>query len=121
MTPEQIDLIASVTHEANRAYCLTLGDTSQVPWPEAPEWQKASARVGVEYAVENPGAGPEDSHASWAATKITDGWEWGPVNDAALKHHPCLVPYDELPTGHRVKDHLFLSVVRTLAQFAGCS
>ena len=26
------DDIARVTHEANRAYCITIGDTSQVPF-----------------------------------------------------------------------------------------
>ena len=40
--------IAKVAHEVNRAYCEALGDTSQLSWEDAPEWQKASARAGVD-------------------------------------------------------------------------
>jgi hypothetical protein len=41
---EAIDQVARVCHEANRAYCQTLGDNSQPAWDDAPEWQKDSAR-----------------------------------------------------------------------------
>ena len=32
--------------EINRAYCAALGDTSQLPWDQAPEWQRQSAING---------------------------------------------------------------------------
>ena len=35
-------------------------------------------------------------HEVWAAGRIADGWTKGPRNDA-LRQHPCLVPYEELP------------------------
>jgi hypothetical protein len=35
--------IAKVCHEANRAYCQTISDNSQLPWEQAKEWQRASA------------------------------------------------------------------------------
>lgn len=44
MNAEQI---AQIVHEANRAYCATIGDFSQAKWDEAPDWQKASAIDGV--------------------------------------------------------------------------
>lgn len=56
--------IAKVCHEANRAYCSTLGDNSQVSWEDAPEWQISSAINGVQYHLDNPGSKPEDSHNS---------------------------------------------------------
>ena len=40
----EMDSIARVCHEVNRAYCQALGDDSQPTWEEAPEWQRASAR-----------------------------------------------------------------------------
>ena len=46
ITDEQI---ARVAHEANRAYCLSLGDPSQLPWEEAPDWAKESAIDGVRF------------------------------------------------------------------------
>ena len=38
-----------------------------------------------------------NTHEVWAAGRLAEGWTWGPVRDDALKQHPCLVPYDELP------------------------
>lgn len=43
-------------------------------------------------------------HEVWAAGRIADGWTWGPVRDDAQKHHPCLVPYDELSEGEKEYD-----------------
>lgn len=106
-------LIASVCHEANRAYCLTQGDTSQLPWTDAPQWQRESAIVGVEKALE--GAGPEELHESWTAQKVADGWVYGDVKDADKKTHPCLVPYDQLPAAQQRKDALFGAIVSALA------
>jgi hypothetical protein len=34
--------IAIVCHEANRAYCRTLGDHSQPAWGVTPDWQQKS-------------------------------------------------------------------------------
>jgi len=110
MTTEQI---AQVCHEANRALCLTQGDTSQPPWNEAPDWQKTSAVHGVEHA-RNLNAKPEDSHNAWLAEKRAAGWKYGPVKDPAKKEHPCFIPYEELPPEQKVKDALFLAVARAL-------
>ena len=35
-------------------------------------------------------------HDVWAANRIAEGWQYGKERNDALKHHPCLVPYDEL-------------------------
>lgn len=90
------------------------GDTSQPPWAEAPEWQRASAVNGVAHARGNPSAKPSDSHESWFAEKVAAGWKLGPVKDPEKKEHPCMVPYAELPPEQQRKDALFLSIVRAL-------
>lgn len=109
---ERVIHIASVCHEANRAYCLTLGDASQLSWTKAPEWQRRSAVTGVELALK--GSTPEKMHESWSAEKVGDGWVYGDVKDADAKTHPCLVPYAQLPETQRKKDDLFLAVVNAL-------
>ena len=38
----------------------------------------------------------ENVHDIWAEGRIKDGWTYGECRDDAKKHHPCLVPYDEL-------------------------
>lgn len=36
-------------------------------------------------------------HEVWAQNRISQGWTYGPERNDALKHHPCLVPYEDLP------------------------
>ena len=106
--------IARVCHETNRAYCVTLGDASQVPWDEAPDWQKDSAINGVKFTLNNPNAPASASHDNWFAEKHKDGWKYGPVKDPEKKEHPCMVSYANLPLEQRIKDHLFQGVVKAM-------
>lgn len=107
-----VDRIARTCHEVNRAYCQRLGDFSQVPWNEVPEWQRDSARNGVRAILADPSTTPEQSHLNWRAQKEAEGWVFGPVKDVELKQHPCMLPYDQLPAEQQTKDHLFGAVVR---------
>ncbi len=109
-----LEACARATHEANRAYCLALGDTSQPSWDDAPEWQRSSAINGVRGAL--AGNTPEESHEAWADEKWKAGWTYGPVKNPASKQHPCLVPYAELPQAQREKDYLFIAVARAMAE-----
>lgn len=111
MTPYDI---AVVCHEANRAYCWTLGDYSQTSWADAPEWQRTSSIKGVEYLIANPGAGADASHISWLAEKRATGWTYGPLKDPEAKTHPCFVEYDQLPPEQQLKDNLYTGIVRAL-------
>lgn len=103
-----------VCHEANRAYCQSIGDDTQPSWSKAPEWQKDSSKNGVKFHLKNPKAKPEDSHISWMEEKIKDGWKYGKVKNPAKKQHPCMVPYNKLPVSQRRKDALFIAVVHAL-------
>lgn len=106
--------IARVAHEANRAYCYALGDSSQQLWDEAPEWARISAIKGVEFHIANPDAGDAASHESWLAEKRATGWTYGLVKDADKKEHPCFVPFDQLPIEQQRKDALFRAIVHAL-------
>jgi hypothetical protein len=46
----------------------------------------------------------ENTHDVWARRKLADGWTHGPTVDAATKHHPDLVPYDQLPEDKKEYD-----------------
>ncbi len=37
-----------------------------------------------------------NTHEVWAASRLREGWRYGPVRDDARREHPCLVPYEEL-------------------------
>lgn len=108
--------IAKVCHEANRAYCESLGDKSQASWLVAPQWQRDSAVQGVQFHLANPDANAADSHDNWLRDKIAEGWKLGPIKDANRKEHPCMVPYDNLPIEQKRKDHLFKAIVHALTQ-----
>jgi len=114
MTKEDI---AKIAHEINRAYCKSIKDHSQKIWKCAPEWQRKSAITGVEFHIDNPGAGVDDSHKSWLKEKYDDGWKYGPVKDSSKKEHPCCVPYEELPVEQQAKDYLFREIVHQLKTY----
>ena len=43
-------------------------------------------------------------HEVWAETRIQQGWTYGEQRNDALKTHPCLVPYEELPDSEKEYD-----------------
>ena len=36
-------------------------------------------------------------HEIWAQERMSQGWTYGEKRDDTLKHHPCLVAYEDLP------------------------
>lgn len=43
-------------------------------------------------------------HEVWAQTRIDQGWTYGVERNDALKQHPCLIPYEELPEEEKEYD-----------------
>lgn len=113
----EIQDIAKVAHEINKAYCESIGDNSQPSWENAPEWQQSSAINGVKFHLENSSAPPSASHESWLKQKREEGWKYGEVKNPDLKEHPCFVEYEELPTSQKSKDFLFKQIVHSLQSF----
>ena len=46
----------------------------------------------------------ENVHEVWAQSRISQGWTYGAERSDALKQHPCLVPYNELPEVEKAYD-----------------
>ena len=106
--------IAQVAHEANKAFCESIGDFSQDHFKFAPQWQRDSVMNGVLAIRDGLVARPEDSHENWVDEKVAEGWTFGEVKDLAKKEHPCLVAYPDLPPEQQVKDSLFFGIVTAL-------
>ncbi len=106
--------IAEIAHQANKAYCEAMGDTSQVDWSNAQEWQRNSAHQGVLAHLANPYMTPEASHEGWLKLKTEEGWKYGEVKDVEKKEHPCFLPYCDLPISQKAKDFIFSAVVKAL-------
>lgn len=109
--------IASIAHEANRRFCEVNGDHSQPEWGSAPLWQTDSACKGVKAHLEGKLTSPADSHESWLVEKRANGWVYGEAKDVELKTHPCMVPFNDLPSEQQAKDHLFRNIVLALLPF----
>ena len=43
-------------------------------------------------------------HDIWATGRLNDGWTYGPERNDALKQHPCLIDYSELPESEKEYD-----------------
>lgn len=71
-------------------YVPNPADTTQVDLPESllPLVEEMSKNV----------------HEVWAATRMAQGWTYGPARNDAEKKHPCLVPYEELSEEERDYD-----------------
>jgi len=106
--------IAKVAHEANKAYCQTIGDHSQPVWERASEEHKESYINGVANILQNPNLPNSIGHESWLQEKLSKGWVYGEFKDEEKKTHPCIVPYGDLPKEQQAKDALFGAVVRAL-------
>lgn len=112
---ELLWLVARTCHEVNRAYCVGVtSDHGHLPWSEAPAWQRESCYEGVMKHYENPEFTPEDSHKSWMAKKIEDGWVFGNLKDETAKTHPNLVPYHTLHIHERTKDAIFSAICKSM-------
>jgi len=112
MNEDIVEKTARICHETNRAYCLSLGDTSQPSWDDAPEWQRTSCINGVKHHRAHPDTTPEQSHEVWMKEKAEAGWKYGKVKNAEAKEHPCFLPYAELSQSDKAKDYIFRAIVR---------
>ena len=43
-------------------------------------------------------------HEIWAQERMNQGWTFGEKRDDVLKHHPCLIAYEDLPEEEKVYD-----------------
>lgn len=108
---KSLDHMGRVIHEANRAVALSANE-DMPNWDDAEDWQKESTLNGIREVIRNPDITPVEIHEAWKKSKIDDGWTYGKVKDAKKKTHPCIVDYDELPEIQRLKDDLFLAIVK---------
>ena len=110
----QIENIALMCHELNRAYCQMIGKDIPKSWYEASQEQKKCVMDGVRFVMLNDPT-PMESHENWMQHRLDNGWKYGPVKDEKAKTHPCLVEYKDLPREQQVKDTMFIAMVKMMA------
>ena len=56
-------------------------------------------------------------HEVWAESRISQGWRYGEERNDALKLHPCLIPYEDLPEVEKAYDRATaLGTLRLIAK-----
>ena len=111
-TKSKIEAVACACHELCRAVARADGDREYPHWADATEDNRETTRKSVIYLQTHPEADAGAIHKVWMDDRIADGWVYGETKDAEAKTHPCLVEYEELPLIEKIKDHIFLTVVR---------
>ncbi len=43
-------------------------------------------------------------HEVWAKSRLDQGWTYGEKRDDEKKHHPCLIPYEDLSEEEKAYD-----------------
>lgn len=115
MTNDQIaEHCARAAHEVNNVFNRAIGDALSPAWEDLTDAQRSGVIAGARHALD--GGSPEDSHNLWMASRVAEGWTFGPVKDFAARTSPCLIPYAELPEMQRRKDALFQATVRAFAE-----
>ena len=111
MSDEAMDIeqVARVSYEANRAIQKELGEEVSPPFKAATYLQinEVLQRVTNYLAGETS----EEYHKSWVARKRDKGWVYGPALNIPAKTHPNMVNYHDLPSDQRLKDHMFETIV----------
>ena len=57
----------------------------------------------------------KNTHEVWSQNRMNDGWTYGEERDDAKKHHPCLIPYEDLPESEKEYDrHTSLQTLKLI-------
>lgn len=73
--------------------------TNYIPKPEnLDEIQLSEELNGLVEAM------AKNVHDVWAQSRMEQGWTYGSERNDQLKHHPCLVAYEDLPDVEKAYD-----------------
>ena len=103
MTCEEIVYVASAANDALR----DVTGQKRRPIFLHPDTINRTVR-GVTNTLADPTVTPEQSHEKWMADYL---------KEHKAEEHPCCVPYAQLPAEDKIKDELFLAIVRALAAY----
>jgi hypothetical protein len=115
----QLEKVARYIYEAARLEAIwSKRAIIPEPWEKRDEaFRNQFVHVVEKYLKAEKLPTPKEAHESWMREYVKMGWKYGKVRNPALKTHPDLVPYDELPQDEKDKDSIFLVLVWLTKQF----
>ncbi len=115
MNQTELDRIGRTVHTALSAWNEAHGEDGYAAWDTLSAGDKASTFSSVQFVIDNPGADPGAQHAQWLRQKHDDGWTYNQYRDNAKKHHPMLIPFEQLSEFEQRKDALLNALVLALS------
>lgn len=110
--------IAEITYYANSVYRRSIGESERPDWSMLSDTTKAAIVKGVKFIITSEvEVSPPMNHMHWMNHKFNDGWVYGEIEDKDKKTHPCLLPYNTLPPEQRLKDEIYLTIVKQLRYY----
>ncbi len=98
-------------HQADHLWAkLAMTDCQAVPESQVESFAFAPIEVERLAVIE---------HRRWAADRWLDGWSYAPTRDNARKHHPQLIPYQQLSGPMKDLDRFAVRLVPTLLARSG--
>jgi|GEM_PF-1066672 len=98
-------------HQADHLWAkLALTDCQAVPEDQVESFAFAPVEVERLAVIE---------HGRWAADRWLDGWSYAPTRDNTRKHHPQLIPYQQLSGPMKDLDRFAVRLVPTLLARSG--
>ena len=105
-----VEQLSELVHETLSRYRVLIGETAHPSWTEAGDDMRSSTRKNVTAHLDALASGrplaASHSHDKWMEERKGAGWVYGVPRDNAMKIHPSLVPYEQLPMNERLKDHI---------------
>ena len=112
-----VNKIAELAHELNRAWCDITGESDKLSWSESSQEIRDATIHGVKKILESHyQPTPEQMWNEWKQYKLKAGWSKG-CYSVENKTHPNLVEeYEELSEIDRMKDRIFITSVSILSK-----
>ncbi len=105
---------AKVAHQVNQAIRDFYGEDALPDWDKSSEELRNRGVIGVEQIIAKPETTPKEIHEIWISNMAKDGWRLGPVHDGVKKTHPNMCAYEELDDVQKLKDIIYITVVKTM-------
>lgn len=120
LTKEMYDCIEATAEAFMQEYDALIStpdrpDAKVVPQKFLPEEPSRKAHMSVRKILNDPEYSPEQAHAAWVENRTELGWTYKNVLSEEKKTHPLVTSYDKIQKKYRIRDALFFSMVRKLA------
>jgi len=109
-----LELILTVVHNANAVLKKINGEKHEELADMEP-----NRRAGMKAAIKNAlttDTTPEQSHINWLAAQEALGYKYGTEIDRVNLLHPCMVPYEQLPAEQKLKDDMFVAIIKSFKE-----